>query len=160
MERPVTKTSMLKTTCTAQQMKFTIKDFFGKCDQIRGKLQSLSYLMKKSWKSEVNFCEFNLFISVINTFVTLFTLIYFVPMLLFTSTLSPVNLKILKKWEHRNQIGKSQLQEYSHCGRSYLFSSEIGVVCWFGWFIIKFFNFTSFIFRIDCVLARLNSLPM
>ena len=33
---------------TAQKMKFSIKDFFSKCDQIRRKLQIWSYLLKKS----------------------------------------------------------------------------------------------------------------
>ena len=34
--------------CTAQKIKFFIKDFFSKCDQIRGKLQIWSHLLKKS----------------------------------------------------------------------------------------------------------------
>ena len=33
---------------TAQKMKFSIKDFFSKCDQIRRKLRIWSYLVKKS----------------------------------------------------------------------------------------------------------------
>ena len=33
---------------TAQEMKFTIKDFFSKCDQIRRFLQFWSHLLKKS----------------------------------------------------------------------------------------------------------------
>ena len=33
---------------TAQKLKFSIKDFFGKCDQIRRKLQIWSHLLKKS----------------------------------------------------------------------------------------------------------------
>ena len=33
---------------TAENMKFSIKDFFSKCDQIGRKLQILSYLLKKS----------------------------------------------------------------------------------------------------------------
>ena len=32
----------------AQKMKFSIKDFFSKCDQIRRKLRIWSYLPKKS----------------------------------------------------------------------------------------------------------------
>ena len=35
-------------TFTAQKMKFSIKDFFSKCFQIRRKLQIWSYLLKKS----------------------------------------------------------------------------------------------------------------
>ena len=33
---------------TAQKMKFSIKDFFGKCDRIRRKLLIWSHLLKKS----------------------------------------------------------------------------------------------------------------
>ena len=33
---------------SAQKMKFSIKDFFSKCDQIRRKLRILSHLLKKS----------------------------------------------------------------------------------------------------------------
>ena len=33
---------------TAQKMKFSIKDFFSKCDQIRGILRNWSHLLKKS----------------------------------------------------------------------------------------------------------------
>ena len=36
-------------TDTAQKMKFSIKDFFSKCDQIRIFLQIWSHLQKKSW---------------------------------------------------------------------------------------------------------------
>ena len=35
-------------TITTQKMKFSIKDFFSKCDQIRRKLGSWSHLLKKS----------------------------------------------------------------------------------------------------------------
>ena len=37
---------------TAQNMKFSIKDFFSKCDQIHSFLRMCSYLLKKSyWKT-------------------------------------------------------------------------------------------------------------
>ena len=36
------------TTDTAQKIKFSIKDFFSKCDQIHRKLQILPHLLKKS----------------------------------------------------------------------------------------------------------------
>ena len=36
------------TNVIAQKMKFSIKDFFSKCDQIRRKLRILSHLLKKS----------------------------------------------------------------------------------------------------------------
>ena len=41
---------------TAQQMKFFIKDFFSKCDQIRRKLQIWSNLLQKSIMENVFFC--------------------------------------------------------------------------------------------------------
>ena len=41
---------------TAQQMKFFIKDFFSKCDQIRRKLQIWSNLLKKSIMENFFFC--------------------------------------------------------------------------------------------------------
>ena len=41
---------------TAQRMKFAIKDFVRKCDQIRRKLQIWSYLLKKSLMKNFIFC--------------------------------------------------------------------------------------------------------
>ena len=41
---------------TAQRMKFAIKDFVSKCDQIRRKLQIWSYLLKKSLMKNFIFC--------------------------------------------------------------------------------------------------------
>ena len=40
---------------TAQKMKFSIKDFFSKCDQIRRKLRILSHLLKKSLMENIIF---------------------------------------------------------------------------------------------------------
>ena len=37
-------------------MKFSIKDFFVKCDQIRGKLRIWSHLLKKSLMENFIFC--------------------------------------------------------------------------------------------------------
>ena len=37
-----------KTNITAQKMKFSVKDFFSKCDQICKKLRIWSHLLKKS----------------------------------------------------------------------------------------------------------------
>ena len=45
-----------KTPCTAQKMKFSIKDFFSKCDQIRRKLRIWSHLLKKSLMENFIFC--------------------------------------------------------------------------------------------------------
>ena len=47
---------MVLATFTAQKMKFSIKDFFSKCDQIRGKLLLWSYLVKKSSMENFIFC--------------------------------------------------------------------------------------------------------
>ena len=41
---------------TAQKIKFSIKDFFSKCDQIRRKLRILSHLLKKSLMENFIFC--------------------------------------------------------------------------------------------------------
>ena len=41
---------------TAQKMKFSIKDFFSKCEQIRRKLQIWSHLLKKSLMENFIFC--------------------------------------------------------------------------------------------------------
>ena len=38
---------------TAQKMKFSIKDFFSKCDQIHSFLRIWSHLLKKSWKTSL-----------------------------------------------------------------------------------------------------------
>ena len=41
---------------TAQKMKFSIKDFFSKCDQIRSFLWIWSHLLKKSFMENTIFC--------------------------------------------------------------------------------------------------------
>ena len=41
---------------TAQKMKFFIKDFFSKCDQIRRKLRIWLHLLKKSLMANFIFC--------------------------------------------------------------------------------------------------------
>ena len=42
--------------CTAQKIKFSIKDFFSKCDQIRSFLRIWSHLLKKSLMKNFIFC--------------------------------------------------------------------------------------------------------
>ena len=42
--------------CTAQKMKFSIKDFFRKCNPIRRKLRIWSHLLKKSLMENLIFC--------------------------------------------------------------------------------------------------------
>ena len=41
---------------TVEKMKFSIKDFFCKCDQIPRKLQIWSHLMKNFWIKNFTFC--------------------------------------------------------------------------------------------------------
>ena len=43
-------------TSTAQKMKFSIKDFFSECDQIRSLLRIWSCLLKKSIMENFIFC--------------------------------------------------------------------------------------------------------
>ena len=45
---------------TSQKMKFFIKDFFSKCDQIRWKLRIWSHLLKKSLMNNFIFCAVNI----------------------------------------------------------------------------------------------------
>ena len=51
----ITKNAFLHAS-TAQKMKFSIKDLFNKCDQIRCFLQILSHLLKKSLMENFIFC--------------------------------------------------------------------------------------------------------
>ena len=44
---------------TAPKMKFSIKDFFSKCDQIRRKMRIWSHLLKKSLMENFIFCAMN-----------------------------------------------------------------------------------------------------
>ena len=46
---------------TAQKMKFSIKDFFSKCDQSRSFLQIWSHLLKKSLMGNSIFCAVDIF---------------------------------------------------------------------------------------------------
>ena len=50
------KNSLECSRYTAQKMKYSIKDFFSKCDQIRRKLQIWSQLLKKSLMKNFIFC--------------------------------------------------------------------------------------------------------
>ena len=43
-----------------KKMKFSMKDFFSKCDQIRRKLRIWSHLLKKSLKENFIFCAVNI----------------------------------------------------------------------------------------------------
>ena len=45
-----------------KKMKFSIKDFFSKCDQIRRKLRICSHLLNKSLMKSFFFCALELFI--------------------------------------------------------------------------------------------------
>ena len=46
---------------TGQKIKFAIKDFFSKCDQIRRKLRIWSHLLKKSLMENFVFCAVYIF---------------------------------------------------------------------------------------------------
>ena len=48
--------TVLLVIITAKKMKFSIKDFFGRCDQIRMKLRIWSHLLKKSLMENFIFC--------------------------------------------------------------------------------------------------------
>ena len=48
---------------TAQKMKFSINDFFSKCDQIRSFLRIWSHLLKKSLMENFIFCAVRVFIN-------------------------------------------------------------------------------------------------
>ena len=50
-------TAQFYETFTAQKMKFSNKDFFSKCDQIRSFLRICSHLLKKSVMENFIFCE-------------------------------------------------------------------------------------------------------
>ena len=51
-------------TCTAQEIKFSINDFFSKFDQIRRKLRIWSYLLKKSLMEDFIFCAVMLMLKI------------------------------------------------------------------------------------------------
>ena len=51
---------------TAQKMKFSIKDFFSKCDQICRKLRIWSHLLKKSLMESLVFCAVRMSMLVLN----------------------------------------------------------------------------------------------
>ena len=54
--------------CTAQKMKFSIEDFFSKCDQIHSLLWIWSHLLKKSLIENFIFCAVD--IELMETFST------------------------------------------------------------------------------------------
>ena len=57
VSKKILRTSNLHlVSSTAQKMKFSIKDFFSKCDQIRSFLQISSHLLKKSLMENFSFC--------------------------------------------------------------------------------------------------------
>ena len=64
-ETPIAAIHYIKRTgftsrTTTQKMKFSIKDFFSKCDQIRRKLRIWSHLLKKSLMKTSFFCAVNI----------------------------------------------------------------------------------------------------
>ena len=74
---PMVRTSIMRSKniqClpyTEWKMKFCIKEFFGKCNQIRRKLRIWSHLLKKPLMENVIFCEvLSVGISSTETYVT------------------------------------------------------------------------------------------
>ena len=63
---------------TAQKMKFSMKDFFSKCDQILGKLPIWSHLLKKSLMENFIFvqCVFKKVLGYLQKFMSLSLYIY------------------------------------------------------------------------------------
>ena len=57
-----------KLTTTVQKIKFSIKDFFNKCDQIRSFLLIWSHLLKKSLMENFIFCAVWVWTSVLEKF--------------------------------------------------------------------------------------------
>ena len=55
--------------CTAQKMKFSVTDFFSKCDQIRSFLRTWSHLLKKSVMENFIFCALLKILAEIFSFV-------------------------------------------------------------------------------------------
>ena len=53
------KLHVLEIIITAQKLKFSIKDFFSECDQIRSFLRIWSHLLKKSLMENIIFCGVN-----------------------------------------------------------------------------------------------------
>ena len=53
--------SLINEPTTEQKMKFPIKDFFRKCDQIRSFLRIWSHLLKKSLTENFIFSEVDMF---------------------------------------------------------------------------------------------------
>ena len=51
---------------TAQKMKFSVKDFFNRCDQIRIFLRILSHLLKKSLTKSFIFCAVGLIVLILS----------------------------------------------------------------------------------------------
>ena len=129
----------LKQSCyTAQKMKFSIKDFFSKCDQIRGKMGISSHLLKKSLMENFNFCALlqplmknEFFFADINSSLEDNCLLNFLPKkwkihvyyLVFSAKLSFIFFTLylfLFAWKSRNRI----TDFYSHYSKmtSYYFS--------------------------------------
>ena len=59
---------------TAQKTKFSIKDFFSKCDQIRRKLRIWSHFLKKSLIENFIFCAVKVCLTIFEHYVFVLTL--------------------------------------------------------------------------------------
>ena len=56
LKRELNKHNKLNRTHTTQKIRFSIKDFFSECDQIRSFLRISSHLLKKLFKENLIFC--------------------------------------------------------------------------------------------------------
>ena len=56
MKKNALQSNIFKRVFTAQKMKFSIKDFFSKCDQILSFLRIWSHLLKKPLMENFSFC--------------------------------------------------------------------------------------------------------
>ena len=90
---------------TAQKMKFSIKEFFSKCDQIRRKLRIWSHLLKKSLMENFIFCA-----------------VWKIWLLLYKGWVKlNRRMKIFKKLKHKGSQNKTQLKVRSFLVIMHLF---------------------------------------
>ena len=82
--KPVIVTRGVGTCCiTAQKMKFSIKDFYRKCNQMRSFLRIWLHILKKSLMENFIFCAVYFYMDVIMWIKEKVTLIHFRPVLNF-----------------------------------------------------------------------------
>ena len=85
-------------------MKFSIKNFFSKCDQIRRKLRIRSYLLKKSLMENLIFCPVKLPFYRTHFWVTASTSSDFSPAQQFSACLSQAPSNARTRFPFRNSV--------------------------------------------------------